>query len=121
MEKANTKQSQFFRDLGATMERFVQEVRGFEGNYYNLIREMWTTLPWLADFNTKSHRYAEQDFAAALEFAREVRRANDTSDFVHVYVLYLQKSLQSFTARAMDFAETYMKVVSGAPTFCSPK
>jgi hypothetical protein len=121
MEKANTNQSQYFKDLGATVEKFVQEVRRFEENYYSQIREMSTALPWLADFNTKSHRFAEQDFAAALEFARKVSRANDISDFVQVYVLYMQKCLQSFTARATDFAETYMKVVSGAPTFYSPK
>jgi hypothetical protein len=120
MEKPNTNQSQFFRDLGATMERFVQEVRRFEGNYYNLIRAMRTTLPWLGDFNNKLHRFAERDFAAALEFARKVSRANDMNDFVQLYGLYMEKSLQSFTARVTDFAETYVNVVSGAPTFYMP-
>jgi Phasin protein len=121
MEKSNTNESPFFKDLGATTEQFVQEVRGFEENYYSLIREMSTALPWLADFNNKLHRFAEQDFAAALEFARQVSRAKDMSDVVQIYVSYMQKCLQSFAERATNFAETYMNVVSGAPTFYSPK
>lgn len=120
MEKANADQRQFFKDLGATTEQFVQEVRGFEEGYYVLIREMSTALPWLADFNEKLHRFAEQDFGAALEFAREVSRAKDMSDFAQTYILCMQKCLHSFAARVTDFAETYLNVVPGAikaPTY----
>ena len=50
MEQENEDQKQFFKDLSATEEQAVQEVRGFEENYYSLIQGMMPALPWLADF-----------------------------------------------------------------------
>jgi predicted transcriptional regulator len=47
MEKANAGQKQFFKDLAATAEQFVQEARSFEENCYKMIQGMSTALPWL--------------------------------------------------------------------------
>ena len=82
MTEENEDEKQFFKDLGATAEQTVEEVRGFEVNYYNLIERTVAALPWLADFNKKMQGYLEQDFADALEFAHELRQAKDMQDFV---------------------------------------
>lgn len=110
----NADQRQFFKDLGATAEQTVEEVRGFEENYYSLIQRTLTALPWVADYNKKLHSYVEQDFAAAFEFARELSQAKHMQDFVRIQAEYVQKCLQSFFAQGRDFAETYINVASGA-------
>ena len=114
MTEENEDEKQFFKDLGATAEQTVEEVRGFEVNYYNLIRRMVAALPWLADFNKKMQGYLEQDFAAALEFTHELGQAKDMQDFIRIQCEYIQKCLHSFAAQAKDFSETCTRVASGA-------
>ncbi len=114
MEEENEDQKQFFKDLGATAEQTVAEVRGFEVNYYNLVERMTTALPWLTDLNKKMQSYVEQDFAAAFKFVHELSQVKDIQDFVRIQTEYIQRCLQSFAAQARDFAETYTKVASGA-------
>jgi len=114
MEEENEDQKQFFKDLSATEEQAVQEVRGFEENYYSLTQGMMPALPWLEDFNKKLQSYIEQNFAAAYEFTRELSQAKDMQDFVRIHTAYIQKCLQSFAAQVGDFAEICTNVVSGA-------
>ncbi len=114
MEEENEDQKQFFKDLGATAEQTVAEVRGFEVNYYNLVERMTTALPWLTDLNKKMQSYVEQDFAAAFKFVHELSQVKDIQDFVRIQTEYIQRCLQSFAAQARDFAETYTNVASGA-------
>lgn len=124
MEDKNVDQKQFFKDLGATAEQTVREVRGLEEIYYSSIQRMMIALPWLTDFNNRMQSYIEQDFAAAFEFARELSQAKDMQDFARIQTAYIQKCLQSFAAQAKDFAETYTNVASGAikaPSLYSPE
>ena len=114
MDEENEDQKQFFRDLSATEEQAVQEVRGFEETYYSLIQGMMPAPPWQADFNTKLQSYIEQNFAQAYEFTRELSQAEDMQDFVRIHAAYIQKCLQTFTAQMQDFAETYSKMALGA-------
>ena len=60
MEEENEDQKQFFRDLSAMEEQAVQEVRGFEENYYSLTQAMMPAVPWLADFNKKLQSYIDR-------------------------------------------------------------
>ena len=114
MNEESQDQKQFFRDFGATAEQTVQEVRGFEENYYSLVQQTMPALPWLADFNKKLQSYIEQNFAAAYEFAREMSQASDMQDFIRIQTDYIQKCGHSFAAQMQDFAETYSKMASGA-------
>jgi hypothetical protein len=84
MDHDDQDQKQFFKDLSATEEQAVQEVRGFEENYYSLIQGMVPALPWLADLNKKLQSYTEQNFAAAYQFTRELSQAKDMQDFVQI-------------------------------------
>ncbi len=114
MEEENEDEKQFFKDLSATEEQAVQEVRGFEETYYSLVQRVMPALPWLVDFNKKLQSYIEQNFAAAYDFTRELSQAKDMQDFVIIHTAYIQKCSQSFAAQMADFAETYTNVASGA-------
>jgi hypothetical protein len=98
MKEENEDQKQFFKDLGATEEQTVQEVRGFEENYYSLVQGTIIALPWAADFNKKMHSYVEQNFAAAFAFTRELSEAKDMQDVFRIQTKYIQRCLQSFSA-----------------------
>ncbi len=113
MNEESQDQKQFFRDFGATAEQTVQEVRGFEENYYSLIQRAMPALPWLADLNKKLQSYVEQNFAAAYEFTRELSQAQNMQDFIRIQTDYIKKCGHSFAAQMQDFAETYSKMASG--------
>ena len=114
MDEENEDQKQFFKDLSATEEQVVQEVRSFEETYYSLIQAMMPALPWLGDFNKKLQSYIEQNFAAAYEFTRELSQAKNMQDFIRIHTDYTQKCGHAFAAQMQDFAETYNKIALGA-------
>jgi Phasin protein len=98
MKEENEDQRQFFKDLGATAEQTVQEVRGIEENYYSLVQGTMMALPWAAEFNKKMQSYVEQNFATAFAFARELSETKDMQDVLRIYSHYNQKYLQSIAA-----------------------
>jgi hypothetical protein len=55
-------QQQFFKDLGATAEQTVEEVRGAEENYFILMHRILAAFPGMAELNKKLQNYAEQNF-----------------------------------------------------------
>jgi DNA repair ATPase RecN len=114
MDEQDEDQKQFFRDLGASAEQTVQEVRGFEENYYSLIQATMAALPELGDFSKKMQSYMEQQFAAAYEFSRELSQAKDMQDFIRIHTGYIQKSLQTVAAQMADFAQAYFNVALGS-------
>jgi Phasin protein len=114
MEEENEDQKQFFKDLSATAEQAVQEVRGFEENYYSLIQWAIPALPWFADFNKKLQTYTEENFAAAYKFARELSEAKDMQDFGRIQAEYIQKCGHSFAAQMQDLAKTYTHMAPDA-------
>jgi Phasin protein len=113
VKEANEDQKQFYKDLGATTEQTVQEVRGLEENCYGLVQGAMIALPWAVDFNKKMQKYIEQNFDAAFAFARELSEANDARDVFRIYSDDNQKCLQSITAQVKDVAQTYSDMASG--------
>jgi hypothetical protein len=98
-------QQQFFKDLGATAEQAVEEVRGAEENYFVLLQRMLITFPWLADIIAKLQNYADQNFVNALNFSHELSKAKDFEDCVRINVEYFQKHFKSVCKQAEDFTE----------------
>ncbi len=107
-------QQQFFKDLGATAEQTVEEVRGVEENYFVLMQKMLTPFPWIADINRNLQKYAEQNFADALEFSHELTQAEDFQGFVRVNIEFIRKRIQSVGEQAKDFADAYAKSAGSA-------
>ena len=91
MDDESQAQRQFFKDFGATAEQTVQEVRGFEENYYSLVQRRMPALRLLANFNKKLQSYVTQNFAAAYEFTRELSQAKNMQDFIRIQTDYIQK------------------------------
>ena len=80
-EKQEQDQRQFFKDFGTTAEQFVEEFRRFEEDYFVLLRGTLIAFPWIADIATKMQKYADQNFADAVKFFREMSQAKDIQDF----------------------------------------
>jgi Phasin protein len=98
-------QRQFFKDLGATAEQTVEEVRGAEENYFVLLQRMFIAFPWLADITTKLQSYADQNFVNTLNFSYELDEAKDIEDFIRINVEFAQTSFKSVVEQAEDFRE----------------
>ena len=111
-------EQQFFKDLGATAEQTVEEVRGAEENYFVLIQRMFSAFPGVSDLNNKLQNYAEQNFAHALDFSHALSHAKDFQDFARINVEFGQKLIKSFGTQTMDFAEactgSAAKAIKGA-------
>ena len=74
-------QRQFFKDLGATAEQAVEEVRGVKEDYFAGLQNMLIAFPWVADIAARMQSYADQNFVDALAFSRELSQAKDIQDF----------------------------------------
>jgi hypothetical protein len=107
MEEENQDREQFFKDLGATAEQTVEEVRGVEKSYFSVIQTTTNAFPLIADLNRRLQSYAEQHFAAALEYARKLSQAKEFQDLARIHIEYIQTSLQASGAQAKDLAEAY--------------
>jgi hypothetical protein len=93
--RENEDQRQFFKDVGATAEQAVEEVRGVEENYQ----------AWAASITETLHGYAEQDFSTAFAFARELGQATNFNDFARIQMEYQQKSSQLFFSQLQDLTQ----------------
>ena len=71
----NKDQKQFLMDLGKSAEEAVQRMRGFEENYYYFLQRSMQAVAWPRnfDFAEAAHRYANQDFGAALKLHASCR------------------------------------------------
>ena len=107
-------QKQFFKDVGATAEQTVEEVRGFEENYFAIVQRTMIPFPWLGDLNKKLQSYAEQHFAACLDFSHRLSQAKDFQDCAQVEIEFFQERMRSFNEQARDFFEAYSKSAMSA-------
>ena len=91
-------QKQFFMDLGKTAEEAVQRMQGFEENYYYFLQRSMQAVAWPLNFGLAeaAHRYANQDFGAALEFARDLQVAEDFEDAARLQTKYAEACLNLF-------------------------
>jgi len=98
-------QRQFFKDLGATAEQTVEDVRGVEEDYFAVLQNMLIAFPWIADIAARMQSYADQNLVDALAFSRELSQAKDIQDFTRINVEFAQKSFKSIFEQAKDFLE----------------
>jgi len=105
-------QEQFFKDLSATVEQTVEEVRGAEENFFSVLQKTTSSFPWIVDLNKKLQSYAEQHFTAALEFGHKLSQAKDFEDLGRIQIEFIKMEMQSFGDQATDFAKTYTSAAS---------
>ena len=112
--KEGRDQRQFFKDLGATAEQTVEQVRGVEENCFSEIQKTMSVFPWIADLNERLQSYAEQHFAAALDVAHKLSQAKDFQDLSRLQTEFIQARMQSIGEQAKDLAEAYTNAVARA-------
>ncbi len=107
-------QEQFFKDLSATVEQTVEEVRGAEENFFSVLQKTTSGFPWVADLNRRFQSYAEQYIAAALEFSHKLNQAKDFEGFARIQNEFVQTQVHSFGEQIKEFIEAYTKAAAGA-------
>jgi hypothetical protein len=114
----NQDQKQFFIDLGKTAEEAVQRMQGFEENYYYFSQRSMQAVAWPLNFRLAeaAHRYANQDFGAALEFARDLQNAEDFQDAARLQTKYAETCLNLFWNQSKDVTQTYVRFPASAMT-----
>ena len=105
----STDEEQFFRDLGATAEEAMEQVRGVEKNYFSMLQNTAFAVPWIVDLSKKLQSYADRNVAAALDFSHQLSGATGFLDLARIQIEYTQKQFESFGEQAKDFAESYVK------------
>jgi hypothetical protein len=107
----------FLRDAGKTAEETVERVRGIEENYHYLLHRMILALPWLdVSVAETLYQYAEEDFEAALQFARDLQQAGDFQQAVRLQMKYAENCAKLFWTQTKDFAEIYAGIRTPAIT-----
>ena len=104
-----TDEERFFRDLGATAEEAVEQVRGIERNYFGLLQNTAFGVPWIADLSKKLQGYADRNIAAALDFSHQLSGATGFRDLARIQIEYTQKQFEAFGEQAKDFTESYVR------------
>ena len=108
----------FLRDAGKTAEETVERVRGFEENYHYLLHRMMLALPWLdVSVAETLYQYAEEDFEAALQFARDLQQAGDFQQAVRLQTKYTRTAL-SCSGRKQGISQRYMLVFARLRSRC---
>jgi hypothetical protein len=114
----NDDEKRFFMDLGKTVEEAVQRMRGFEENYHYFLHRSLESVPWPVNVGLAEavHRYASEDFGAALAFARDLQEVNDFQDATRLQTQYAATCSNLFWNQAKDAAQTYARLPTGAMT-----
>ena len=89
-----TDEEQFFRDLGATAEEAMEQVRGVEKNYFSMLQNTAFAVPWIVDLSKKLQSYADRNIAAALDFSHQLSGATGFLDLARIQFEYAQKQFE---------------------------
>jgi hypothetical protein len=79
-----TDEQQFFKDLGATAEEAVEQVRGVEKNYFSLLQNAAFAAPWIVDVSKTFQSCADRNIATALDFSHRLSRATGFLDLAQI-------------------------------------
>ena len=107
-------QELLFKDLDATAEQTVEQVRGLEENYFSVLQKTMSGIPWIVDLNRKAQSSAEQHFAAGLKFAHKLSEAKDFQDLARIQTEFWQSELIALNEQTKTLGKAYTKAVADA-------
>ena len=85
-------------------------------NYIEFFQKNVKDVPWLEnDLNKKMKGYADQNIAAATDFAQQLSKAKDVQDFWRIQAEFLQGQWKALSEQTKEFAEATGKAVTGKP------
>ena len=103
----STDEEQFFRDLGATAEEAMEQVRGVEKDYFSMLQNTAFAVPWIVDLSKRLQSYADRNIAAALDFSHQLSGATG-SDLARIQIEYAQKQFEFVRRAGKGFRRNHM-------------
>jgi hypothetical protein len=107
-------QELLFKDLGATAQQTVEQVRGLEENYFSVLQKTMSGIPWIVDLNRKVQDVAEEQLATGLKFAHSLSDARNFEDLVQIQTEFWQAELIAFSEQTKTLGKAYTKAVADA-------
>jgi hypothetical protein len=107
-------QELLFKDLGATSQQTVEQVRGLEANYFSALQRTMSGIPWIIDLNRKVQDVAEEQLATGLKFAHSLSDARNFEDLVQIQTEFWQAELIAFSEQTKTLGKAYAKAVADA-------
>lgn len=100
-------------DVSETMAQGVEQARRAVDSYLQFLQNNVLASPWARTaLNQKLMGYAEQNVAAAFEFADKLIKAKDFGDLVRIQTEFVRTQLQALSEQAKDVGETAAKEVT---------
>ena len=107
-------QELLFKDLGATAEQTVEQVRGLEEDYFSVLQKTMSGIPWIVDLNRKVQDVAEEQLATGLKFAHSLSDARNFQDLVQIQTEFWQAELIAFSEQTKTLSKAYTKAMTEA-------
>lgn len=106
-------------DLRALAEQSVEQAKVAFNTFINAAHEAVTRMEGQAkaaqagahDVGDKAIGYAEQNVAAAFDFAQKVVRANNPQEVMRLQAEFVQSQMQALTDQAKDLGESVTRSV----------
>ncbi len=82
-------------------------------NYLDFFQKNMKDVPWLeSGLNEKMKSYADQNIAAATDFAQQLTKAKDIQDCWRIQSEFMQAQWKAVTEQTKDFADAAAKSVN---------
>lgn len=107
-------QELLFKDLGATAEQAVQQVRGIEENYFSALQRTMSGIPWIVDLNKKTQDAVEQQLAAGLKFAHRLGEVKDFEGLARIQTEFWMTELAALSEQTKTLGKAYTKAAADA-------
>ena len=107
-------QELLFKDLGATAQQTVEQVRGLEENYFSVLQKTMSGIPWIVDLNRKVQDVADEQLATGLKFAHSLSDARNFQDLIQIQTEFWQAELIAFSEQTKTLGKPYTKAVADA-------
>ena len=106
-------------DMRALAEQSVEQAKGAFNTFISAAHEAVSQFEGQAkaaqagarDVSEKAMSYAEQNVAAAFEFAQKIVRANNVQDLVQLQTEFVQAQMKALSEQAKDLGQTAAKGV----------
>jgi phasin family protein len=103
------------QDMSGMVTQSIEQAGKAMENYLQFFQKSMSGTPWgKTDLSEKVKSYAEQNVAAAFEFAQKLTKAKDLQDLVRIQTEFFQTQLKSMTDQTKGLAETATKATTDA-------
>jgi hypothetical protein len=114
MENEKKPFEHFTNMTGSVVAQSLEQAREAMKNYLQFLEMNLTALPHVdKDQKAKWMHHAEQNVAAAFEFAEKLTHVKDIQDVARIQTEFVQKQIKSLSEQAKDLGEAATKAATG--------